>query len=222
MNNVIIVAGGKGMRMGGDFPKQFIAVDGIPILIRTIDSFYNYDNEMNIIVVLPPSYREHWIRMCKGYGFTIKHEIVDGGETRFDSVKNGLESVKEGIVAVHDAVRPFASKFLIDECFRQAKNDKAVIPVIEVIDSMREMIDDEKSEIVDRSRFRLVQTPQVFEVSLLQKAYKQPFDSSFTDDASVVESLGHPVKLVKGEKNNIKITTPFDLILAEVIAKENV
>lgn len=218
-NNVIIVAGGKGLRMGGDFPKQFIAVDSIPILIRTIDAFYNFDNLINIIVVLPASFREHWQRMCKGYGFTVKHELVDGGETRFESVKNGLEWVKDGWVAVHDAVRPFASKMLIGECFRQATIHKAVIPVVEVVDSMREIIADNESRIVDRSRFRMIQTPQVFESGLLKKAYEQAFNDSFTDDASVVEAYGHPIHLIAGEKTNIKITTPFDLSLAEVIAK---
>lgn len=219
MNNVIIVAGGKGLRMGGDFPKQFIAVDSIPILIRTIDSFYNFDNRIKIIVVLPESYIEHWQRMCKGYGFSIKHDVVEGGETRFDSVKNGLSLVEEGWVAVHDAVRPFASKQLIGECFHQAVIHQAVIPVTEVVDSMREISGEEESRIVDRANFRLVQTPQVFEAELLKRAYEQPYNNSFTDDASVVEAYGHRVHLVQGERNNIKITTPFDLTLADVIAK---
>jgi 2-C-methyl-D-erythritol 4-phosphate cytidylyltransferase len=219
MNNVIIVAGGKGLRMGGDFPKQFIAIDSVPILIRTIDAFYNFDNQIKIIVVLPASFKEHWQRMCKGYGFSIKHEIVNGGDTRFESVKNGLTLIESGWVAVHDAVRPFASKALISECFRQAAIHKAVVPVVEVVDSMRELTGDEGSRIVDRSRYRLIQTPQVFDADLLKKAYEQPFNDAFTDDASVVEAYGHPVHLVDGERTNIKITTPFDLTLAEVIAK---
>lgn len=219
MNNVIIVAGGKGVRMGGDFPKQFIAVNSIPILIRTIDAFYNFDNSIKIIVVLAASFKEHWQRMCKSYGFTIKHELVEGGNTRFDSVKNGLQLVQEGWVAVHDAVRPFASKTLIGECFQQAVIHKAVVPVVDVVDSMREMTNENESRIVDRSRFRMVQTPQVFDSELLKEAYKQPFNDSFTDDASVVEAYGHPVQLVAGERTNIKITTPFDLTLADVIAK---
>lgn len=219
MNNVIIVAGGKGLRMGGDFPKQFIAVDSVPILIRTIDAFYNFDNQIKIIVVLPASFREHWQRMCKGYGFSVKHELADGGETRFESVRNGLALVEDGWVAVHDAVRPFASKTLIGECFRQVAIHKAVVPVVEVVDSMREITGENESRIADRSRFRMVQTPQVFESALLKKAYQQPYDESFTDDASVVEAYGHPIYLINGEKTNIKITTPFDLTLAEVIAK---
>lgn len=219
MNNVIIVAGGKGLRMGGDFPKQFIAVDGIPILIRTIDAFYNFDNQIKIIVVLPESFKDHWQKMCKSYGFSVKHEIANGGDTRFESVKNGLKLAEDGYVAVHDAVRPFASKCLISECFRQASIHKAVVPVVEVVDSMRELTSNEESRIVDRSRYRLVQTPQVFDTALLMKAYEQPFKDSFTDDASVVEAYGHFVHLVEGERTNIKITTPFDLTLAEVTAK---
>lgn len=219
MKNVIIVAGGKGVRMGGDLPKQFMEVDGKPILMRTIEAFYSFDNAIRIIVVLPSEYREYWIRLCKGYGFNISHEIVDGGETRFHSVKNGLNRVDSGYVAIHDAVRPFVSNELIKECFDNAVEYKAVIPVIELTDSLRELKGGDNSAIVDRSKYRMVQTPQVFEVELLKKAYGHSFNKLFTDDASVVEMLGHPVYLVQGERTNIKITTPFDLDLAEVILK---
>lgn len=219
MNNVIIVAGGKGLRMGGDFPKQFIAVGSKPILMRTIEAFYSFDKSIRIVVVLPASFRDHWIRLCKGYGFSLSHEVVDGGETRFESVKNGLALIEEGLVAVHDAVRPFASNKLISDSFECAKVHKAVIPVIEVTDSLREITGENTSEIVDRSRFRMVQTPQVFDVNLLKQAYEQEFNDLFTDDASVVESLGHSIYLIPGERSNIKITTPFDLSLAEVILK---
>lgn len=219
MKNVIIVAGGMGIRMGGDFPKQFIAIGSKPVLMRTIEAFYLYDKTIRIIVALSASYRNHWSSLCKGYGFSLPHEVVDGGETRFESVKNALELVGEGKVAVHDAVRPFVSEKLIGECFDQADKYKAVIPVVEVADSMREITDNGDSKIVDRNRFRLIQTPQVFDSALLKKAYDQSFKESFTDDASVVESYGHKVHLIPGEKNNIKITTPFDLTLAEVILK---
>ena len=219
MRNVIIVAGGKGVRMGGDFPKQFIAVDGKPILMRTIEAFYSFDKSIHIIVVLSSEYREHWGRLCKGYGFNISHEVVEGGETRFHSVKNGLDLVEKGYVAVHDAVRPFVSYNLINECFPKVVEYKAIVPVIEVTDSLRKVVDPEKSVIVDRSDFRMVQTPQVFETELLKSAYEQTFNEMFTDDASVVETLGHTVCLVEGERTNIKITTPFDLDLAEVILK---
>ncbi|MEN9919158.1 MAG: hypothetical protein RL662_1594 [Bacteroidota bacterium] len=222
MNNVIIVAGGKGLRMGKDFPKQFIAVDSKPILMRTIETFYTFDNSIRIIVALPSSYRDHWSRLCKGYGFSLYHDVVDGGDTRFESVKNALELVSSGLVAVHDAVRPFVSHNLIKECFDQAVLHKAVVPVIEVTDSLREITGENTSSIVDRNRFRMIQTPQVFDFELLKQAYEQPFNNLFTDDASVVESHGHAIHLVEGERSNIKITTPFDLSLAEVILKQRV
>lgn len=221
MNNVIIVAGGSGLRMGGDFPKQFIAIGSKPILMRTIENFYQYDKTIRIILVLHQSYRDHWSRLCKSYGFSIQHEVVDGGETRFDSVKNGLKLVEGGLVAVQDAVRPFASENLIHNCFERAKETKAVIPVVQLIDSIREVVDEDNSKIVDRSFFRTVQTPQVFDAILLKQAYEQSFSDAFTDDASVMESVGHKIWLVEGERTNIKITTPFDLALAEVILNNN-
>lgn len=217
MNNVIIVAGGKGLRMGSELPKQFLNVGGKPVLMRTIEAFYNFDKSIHIIVALSASYREHWSKLCKGYGFTIYHEVVDGGETRFHSVKNGLELIGEGWVAVHDAVRPFASVSLLKTCFDSAKEYKAVIPVIDVTDSLREIVGENDSKIVDRSKYRMVQTPQVFDSALLKKAYEADFSEDFTDDASVVEAYGHAIHLVAGERTNIKITTPFDLDLGEVI-----
>lgn len=217
MNNVIIVAGGKGLRMGSELPKQFLTIGRKPVLMRTIEAFYNFDKSIRIIVALSASYREHWSKLCEGYGFSIYHEVVDGGETRFHSVKNGLELVGDGLVAVHDAVRPFASVALLKSCFDAAKEFKAVIPVLEVTDSLREILDEKDSKIVDRSRFRLVQTPQVFDSVLLKNAYEVDFSESFTDDASVVESYGYSIHLVAGERTNIKITTPFDLDLSEVI-----
>ncbi|PXV62519.1 2-C-methyl-D-erythritol 4-phosphate cytidylyltransferase [Dysgonomonas alginatilytica] len=217
MNNVIIVAGGKGLRMGSELPKQFLNVGGKPVLMRTIEAFYNFDKSIRIIVALSASYREHWSKLCKGYGFSVYHEVVDGGETRFHSVKNGLELVGEGWVAVHDAVRPFASVSLLKTCFDAAKEYKAVIPVIDVTDSLREIDGENDSKIVDRSKYRMVQTPQVFESVLLKKAYDADFSEYFTDDSSVVEAYGHAIHLVEGERTNIKITTPFDLDLGEVI-----
>lgn len=217
MNNVIIVAGGKGMRMGAELPKQFMPVGGKPILMRTIEAFYQFDKSIRIIVALTKDYRDHWSNLCKAYGFTIYHEVVDGGDTRFHSVQNALDLVGDGLVAVHDAVRPFLSKELLDRCFSLARDTQAVIPVIEVTDSLREMTDEIDSKIVNRSDFRLVQTPQVFDVKLLKSAYDTKFLDSFTDDASVVEKFGHKIYLTEGEKTNIKITTPFDLQLAKVI-----
>lgn len=219
MRSVIIVAGGKGLRMGHDIPKQYIPINGIPVLMRTIDAFIRYDNTIRIIVVISPDYREFWTNLVCEYDFKIPHELVDGGDTRFYSVKNGLEVINGGFVAVHDAARPFVSTELIGKCFDLAMQTKAVIPVVDVTDSLREILSDDRSKIVDRSKFKLVQTPQVFETELLKKSYSIGFIDKFTDDASVVEHYGHPVSLVDGEKTNIKITTPFDLKLAHILTE---
>lgn len=216
-NNVIIVAGGKGLRMGSDLPKQFIPIGGQPVLMHTIKAFYNFNKDINIVLVLPTSHQEYWKDLCKDYNFTIPHTIATGGETRFHSVKNGLALIKEGIVGVQDGVRPFASKEMIQKCYSAVELHKAVIPVIDSTDSLREMIDDEKSRIIDRSKIRLVQTPQVFDLDMLKKAYQAEYKDTFTDDASVVEATGINIHLVKGEVTNIKITTPLDLKVGELI-----
>lgn len=218
--SIIIVAGGKGLRIGGEIPKQFIPIGGKPILMHTIEAFYNYNNNINIILVLPASHQEYWAELCTQYNFTIPHVIANGGETRFHSVKNGLQLVSEGIVGVHDGARPFASKQLIKACFDKAMTDKAVIPAIPSTDSLREIQDDGKSKIVDRSKIVSIQTPQVFDVATLKKAYKVEFNNTFTDDASVVEAMSIDVTLVPGEDTNIKITTPIDLKIGELILSE--
>lgn len=218
--SVIIVAGGKGLRMGAELPKQFIPIGGKPVLMHTIQAFHNYDDKLAIILVLPQSHQTYWQELCEKYNFTIPHDITTGGDTRFHSVKNGLSLVEEGIVGVHDGARPFVSQSLIEECYQQAKTKKAVIPAIPSTDSLRELLDDGKSKIIDRSKIVLIQTPQVFEASLLKRAYEVEFHNTFTDDASVVEALGVDVSLVKGESNNIKITNPIDLKIGELILKE--
>lgn len=216
-NNIIIVAGGKGLRMGGDLPKQFIPLAGKPVLMHTIEAFYTFDKGMNIVLVLPISHHDYWKNLCAEYKFEVSHIVATGGETRFHSVKNGLAMVESGLVGVHDGVRPFVSGDLIKRCFETAKEFKAVVPAINSTDSLREMINEEKSRIIDRSRIRLVQTPQVFCADILKAAYEVEFKDYFTDDASVVEELGIDVHLVEGEVSNIKITTPFDLKVGEVI-----
>lgn len=216
-NNVIIVAGGKGLRMGSDLPKQFIPIGGKPVLMRTIEAFYNFDNDINIILVLPLSHQDYWAQLCGEYNFTISHKIAAGGETRFHSVKNGLALIEGGIVGVQDGVRPFASEEMIRRCFDAARDLSAVVPVIDSTDSLRCVKGDGKSEIIDRSRIRLVQTPQVFHADVLKKAYETEYKDTFTDDASVVESMGTEVHLVKGEVTNIKITTPLDLKIGELL-----
>ena len=215
--HIIIVAGGKGLRMGGDIPKQFLPVCGKPVLMRTLEAFHAYDSSMHLILVLPVSQQDYWKKLCKEYQFELLHDVANGGETRFHSVMNGLALVEgEGLVGVHDGVRPFVSQEVIARCYEEAKEKKAVIPVIGVVETVRHLTE-EGSETVPRDQYKLVQTPQVFNVALLCRAYQQTYTDFFTDDASVVEALGEKVHLVEGNRENIKLTTPFDLKLAEVL-----
>lgn len=215
--HIIIVAGGKGLRMGGDIPKQFLPVCGKPVLMRTLEAFHAYDSSMHLILVLPVCQQDYWKELCKEYQFELLHDVANGGETRFHSVMNGLALVEgEGLVGVHDGVRPFVSQEVIARCYEEAKEKKAVIPVIGVVETVRHLTE-EGSETVPRDQYKLVQTPQVFDVTLLRRAYQQTYTDFFTDDASVVEALGEKVHLVEGNRENIKLTTPFDLKLAEVL-----
>lgn len=215
--HIIIVAGGKGLRMGGDIPKQFLPVCGKPVLMRTLEAFHTYDASIHIILVLPVSQQAYWQDLCRTYLFNVPHEIANGGETRFHSVMNGLALVEgDGLVGVHDGVRPFVSQAVISRCYAEALVKKAVIPVIGVVETVRHLVG-EDSETVPRDQYKLVQTPQVFDVGLLLKAYQQEYTDMFTDDASVVEALGEKVYLVEGNRENIKITTPLDLKLAEML-----
>lgn len=214
----LIVAGGKGLRMGGELPKQFIPLgDGVPVLMHTIKAFYSYEAQIEIILVLPGEQQAYWSELCKEKGFQIQHTLVDGGETRFHSVRNGLTAIREeGLVGVHDGVRPFVSKEVIAHCFDRAAICKAAIPVVGVFDTMRSLTNT-GSHTVNRNNYCLVQTPQVFDVALLKRAYQQQFTPDFTDDASVVEATGMSVSLVEGNRENIKITTPFDLKIASTL-----
>lgn len=216
----IIVAGGKGLRMGGELPKQFIPVEGRPVLMRTLDAFYACENSIQIILVLPRDHQPYWQELCREYQFAVPHRIADGGATRFHSVQNGLALVDEAdaLVAVHDGVRPFVSYEVIERCYQEAALHGAVVPVIPVVETVRHLLP-EGSETVNRDAYRLVQTPQTFSVSLLRRAYEQPFCDAFTDDASVVEALGHVVHLVEGNRENIKLTTPFDLVVAQALVQ---
>ena len=214
---VLIVAGGKGLRMGGDIPKQFLPIGGKPVLMRTIEAFYTYSPAVEVVLVLPLVQQAYWKLLCEEYTFTIPHQIADGGETRFHSVKNGLALIDEdGWVAVHDGVRPFVSQEVIMRCFREAGKSHAVIPVVNVVETVRHLTE-EGSETVNREAYRLVQTPQVFTVALLKAAYDQEYIPAFTDDASVVEAMGVNVVLVEGNRENIKITTPFDIKVANAL-----
>ena len=216
---IIIVAGGKGLRMGGDIPKQFVPVKGKPVLMRTLEAFYAYDEQMELILVLPVNQQDYWKHLCVEYGFTVPHRIASGGVTRFHSVKNGLALIEgeDGLVGVHDGVRPFVAREVIASCYDAAVEKEAVIPVTEVVETLRLLTGEEESKTVPRSAYRLVQTPQVFTVSLLKQAYEKAYTPDFTDDASVVEAWGHAVYLVPGNRENIKLTTPFDLKVAEAL-----
>lgn len=214
---VVIVAGGKGLRMGADIPKQFLMIGGKPVLVRTIEAFHSYDPAMQIILVLPQEQQPYWAKLCDTYDCCIPYSVADGGETRFHSVRNGLALVgSEGLVAIHDGVRPFVSCEVIDRCFEVAREKKAVVPVIDIFESVRK-VEAEGSFTVPRNDYKLVQTPQIFTTGVLKRAYEQAYDSSFTDDASVVEASGVPVTLVTGNRENIKITTPYDLKIANAL-----
>ena len=214
----LIVAGGKGLRMGSELPKQFLPIGGKPVLMHTLEAFHRFDKRMQLILVLPREQQGFWRELCETHGFNIRHEIADGGETRFHSVKNGLALINGigGMGGVHDGVRPFVSQEVIARCFREAAVRKAVIPVIDVVETVRHLTGS-GSETVNRNDYKLVQTPQVFDADLLRRAYEQEFTPFFTDDASVVEAMGVPVHLVEGNRENIKITTPFDLKVASAL-----
>ena len=235
MDYIIIVAGGKGLRMGGDIPKQFLPIGGKPILMRTLERFRAYSETLQIILVLPKDQHDYWLQLCKEYHFPFPstgeaekglYLMTDGGETRFHSVQHGLALIPDdaqGVVGVHDGVRPFPSIEVIRNCYETARTAKAVIPVIPVVETLR-IIDPigtigtiVPTHTVPRSDYRLVQTPQTFDIQLLKAANQQPYNDNFTDDASVVESYGYPITLVEGNRENIKITTPYDLKIAEVL-----
>jgi 2-C-methyl-D-erythritol 4-phosphate cytidylyltransferase len=216
---VIIVAGGKGLRMGTDIPKQFLPIGGKPVLMRTLEQFREYSADLQIILVLPKAQQDYWQELCQKYGFKVEYQMTDGGETRFHSVQHGLALIPddaEGVVGVHDGVRPFPSIDVIRNCYETARKKKAVIPVIPIVETVRHL-QDETSVTVPRGDYRLVQTPQTFDIQLLKAANRQPYNDGFTDDASVVEAFGFDITLVEGNRENIKITTPYDLKIAEVL-----
>ncbi len=222
MNYIIIVAGGKGLRMGTDIPKQFLPVGGRPILMRTMERFRESARSLQIILVLPEAQQEYWHLLCEEYHFDVKYQLANGGATRFHSVQNGLALIPddaEGVVGVHDGVRPFVSLDTIDRCYEGAEKFGAVLPVTKVVETLRYCPEGESSRNVFREDYRLVQTPQCFDIQLLKAANRQPYQDTFTDDASVVEAYGHKVEMVEGNRENIKVTTPFDLRIAEAILK---
>ena len=213
----IIVAGGKGLRMGSDLPKQFLMLRGKPVLMRTLEIFSDYDPSMEMILALPEDHIPYWMELCAKYHFNKVVSIVAGGETRYHSVKNALETIAgKGIVAVHDGVRPLITSSLIDRCFCAAEKYNNAIPCLSVSESMRK-VNGDNNHRVDRSEFVLIQTPQVFEVSILKEAFRQSYRDEFTDEASMIEYLNIPVHLVEGIPQNIRITNRADLLFAEAI-----
>lgn len=218
---IIVVAGGKGMRMGGEMPKQFQLLGDKPVVMVTLERLYMMAPEIELIMVLPAEHFELWKELCSKYDFSVPVTLAKGGSTRFHSVQNGLaliEDSDEAVVGVHDGVRPFVSHKVVEDCFREAWIHGAAIPMIDLQDSLRHIVGvNGVTEVVPRDRYRLVQTPQVFRLSLLRRAYEQRFIESFTDDASVVEALGENVAGVDGNRENIKLTTPFDLMVAKTL-----
>lgn len=215
---IIIVAGGKGLRMGSDIPKQFLPIGGKPVLMRTIERFHHFSEVLQIILVLPKAQQAYWHGLCEQYQFDVPYLLADGGETRFHSVQHGLALIPDdaqGVVGVHDGVRPFPAIDVIRRCYDTARTAKAVIPVTPVVETLRHITEGTKP----RGDYRLVQTPQTFDIQLLKAANRQPFSEAFTDDASVVESYGHAITMVEGNRENIKITTPFDLAIAETLCR---
>ena len=212
---VVIVAGGSGKRMGASLPKQFMLLGGIPVVARTINTFSEALPNADIVVVLPEEHIALWRNLTSRFD-VAPHRCVAGGKERFHSVKCGIDALGSEVeyIAVHDGVRALASKRLVIRAALAVEEHKAVIPVVDVVDSYRRVVGDD-SEIVPRSELRIVQTPQMFSADLLRRAYEQPFNASFTDDASVVEALGQKITLVEGERTNIKLTTPEDMAYAE-------
>jgi 2-C-methyl-D-erythritol 4-phosphate cytidylyltransferase len=210
----LIVAGGSGNRMGTEIPKQFLLLEGKPILMYSIERFWKFDKSINIIVVLPEQYLKYWEDLKKEFSFSVKHTIVKGGITRYQSVKNGLLNIEDdSLVAIHDGVRPLVSTHTIQRCFEGAEKYGNAIPVINPADSVR-MITEQGNMPLNRLFVRFIQTPQVFRTNLIRKAYFQDFHPDFTDDAILLEKTGEVIHLVEGNRENIKITNPEDLLVA--------
>jgi 2-C-methyl-D-erythritol 4-phosphate cytidylyltransferase len=216
----LIVAGGSGSRMQSETPKQFIKIGELPILMHTLNAFYQYSNNLRIILVLPEKQISQWQRLVEDHNFTIDHILTIGGATRSESVKNGLKMIKgEGLVAIHDGVRPFVTQKIINNCFLSAKENGTGVAAVTPKDSIRETMTTGNRN-VDRGRYKLIQTPQTFRISIIKDAYASGKNLSFTDDASVAEHSGNKITLVEGDYKNIKITTPEDLKISQALLEE--
>ncbi|WP_009035623.1 2-C-methyl-D-erythritol 4-phosphate cytidylyltransferase [Indibacter alkaliphilus] len=219
----IIVAGGSGTRMGGSISKQYLEIGGKPVLMHTLEVFFNSDSSINLILVIPESDFELWYKLCSAHEFSIPHQLVKGGSSRFQSVKNGLLHIldEDGLVAIHDGVRPFVKPEVIHESFKVAAQEGSAIAVVSLKDSIRRVGEDSKSVFQERQFFRLVQTPQTFQIRKIKKAFKTEESPKFTDDATVYEHQGWQVSLITGNPENIKITTPEDMNYAEFLIGKN-
>lgn len=220
-NYAIIVAGGSGSRMQATIPKQFLLLNGLPVLMHTVQAFSDSRSQPHIILVLPADAVSYWDELCKQYNFDTPHKVVNGGKTRFHSVKNGLDTIcdVEAVVAVHDAVRPLTSIKIIDNSFTHAAEHGNAVVAVKSRDSVRQVKNNVSASLI-RDEIYLVQTPQTFQLAQLRKAYEQPFDDKFTDDASVVEETGVAIKLIDGDYRNIKITFPEDIAIAELLLRQ--
>ena len=217
---IIIVAGGRGTRMGGDTPKQFLPLAGRIVLMHTLDRMAAAEPQATLILALPHDQQEEWKRLCCQYNFTLAHHVVDGGETRFHTVSNALRLVPDNaLVAIHDGVRPLVSIKVVREAFTTAGEQGSAIPVMPVVESLRQVYGN-TSHAVERSVYRAVQTPQVFDSTHLKAAYAQPYRNEYTDDASVFEAAGHHITLIDGNSENIKITIRQDIVLAEYLLNQ--
>ena len=217
MDHVLIVAGGSGSRMGADVPKQFLEIAGQPVLMHTLSKMAEALPNATLSLVLPESQIEYWSDLCNKYTFSLEHQVVTGGATRTESVRNGLLAItgEDGIVGIHDGVRPCFSIDMVQRCFRVALEKGNAIPAVAVVPSLRK-VDGNKNLAADREDYRSVQTPQCFRLSEIREAYEKT-DSAHSDDASLMESFGHSINLVEGDQNNIKITYPLDVKLAEML-----
>ena len=212
----VIVAAGIGNRMGAPVPKQFLLLAGKPILMHTLQRLHAFDAGMTLLLVLHPDYFEYWNELAGQHNFTTPHQLIPGGAERFHSVKCAVDSIKDdtAVVGIHDGVRPLVSMETLQRCYDAAATGASAVPVITINDSVR-IIEEERNHAVDRSVYRIVQTPQCFPLPLLQQAYNQAYSAAFTDDASVMEAAGHSIHLIEGNRENIKITTPEDLRWAQ-------
>ena len=215
----VIVAGGKGSRMGTPIAKQYLELDGLPILMHTLNKFHTYDPSISLILVIPSTDFDFWEELCGNYNFKQPHKVVDGGQTRFQSVKNGLQYVEENsLVAIHDGVRPLVDAVTIGSSFEIAKDKGNAVVAMPLKDSIRE-VNNGLSKAKDRSKYQIVQTPQTFKSELIKSAFETEELDAFTDDATVLEHAGYRINLVEGNYKNIKITTSEDLIVAEALLK---